>query len=86
MAVCTGGVLFGAVYMATDYVTSPITPWGQVIYAAGIGLIVSVIRAFSSSYPEGVTYGILLMNIMTPLIDKFLPRKIYGHQREAKQA
>lgn len=86
MAVFTGGVLFGAVYMATDYVTSPITPWGQVIYAAGIGLIVSVIRAFSSSYPEGVTYGILLMNIMTPLIDKFLPRKIYGHQREAKQA
>jgi len=84
-AVLSGGVLFGAVFMATDYVTSPMTAWGQVIYALGIGLIISVIRQFGA-YPEGVTYGILLMNIATPLIDRFLPRKIYGYKKEAKKA
>ena len=84
-AILSGGVLFGAVFMATDYVTNPMTPWGQAIYAFGIGLIVSLIRQFGA-YPEGVTYGILLMNIATPLIDRFLPRKIYGHQKEAKKA
>ena len=83
-AVLSGGVLFGALFMATDYVTSPITPWGQVIYAIGIGLIITLIRQFGS-YPEGVTYGILLMNIATPLIDR-LPRKIYGIKKEAKKA
>ena len=83
-AVLSGGVLFGAVFMATDYVTSPITPWGQVIYAVGIGLIITLIRQFGS-YPEGVTYGILLMNIATPLIDR-LPRRIYGIKKEAKKA
>lgn len=85
MAVLSGGVLFGAVFMATDYVTSPITPWGQAIYAFTIGLIITLIRQFGA-YPEGVTYGILLMNIATPLIDRFLPRKIYGHQKEGKKA
>ncbi len=84
-ATLSGGVLFGAVFMATDYVTSPITPWGQVIYAFLIGLIIVLIRQFGS-YPEGVTYGILLMNIVTPLIDRFLPRKVYGYQKEAKKA
>ncbi|MBR6186862.1 MAG: RnfABCDGE type electron transport complex subunit D [Clostridia bacterium] len=85
MATLSGGVLFGAVFMATDYVTSPITPLAQVFYACMIGLIIVLIRTFGS-YPEGVTYGILLMNIATPLIDRFLPRKIYGHQKEAKKA
>ena len=85
MAILSGGVLFGAVFMATDYVTSPMTPWGRIIYGLGIGLIISLIRQFGA-YPEGVTYGILLMNIATPLIDRFLPRKIYGHQKEAKKA
>ena len=84
IATLSGGVLFGAVFMATDYVTSPITPWAQAIYACMIGLIITLIRQFGS-YPEGVTYGILLMNIATPLIDRFLPRKIYGHQKEAKK-
>ena len=85
-ATLSGGLLFGAVFMATDYVTSPITPWGQVIYACGIGLIITLIRQFGS-YPEGVTYGILLMNIATPLIDRFLPRRIYGYQpKEGKKA
>lgn len=84
-AILSGGVLFGAVFMATDYVTTPMTPVGQIIYGLGIGLIVAVIRNFGA-YPEGVTYGILLMNIATPLIDRFLPRKIYGHQKEVKKA
>lgn len=82
-AILSGGMLFGAVFMATDYVTNPMTPWGQVIYAFGIGLIITIIRQFGS-YPEGVTYAILLMNIATPLIDRFLPARIYGHQKEGK--
>lgn len=84
-ATLSGGVLFGAVFMATDYVTSPMTPVGQAIYAFGIGLIITVIRNFGS-YPEGVTYGILIMNIATPLIDRFTHRKIYGQQKEVKKA
>ena len=85
MATVSGGVLFGAVFMATDYVTSPMTHVGQAIYAFGIGLIITVIRNFGS-YPEGVTYGILIMNIATPLIDRFTHRKIYGQQKEVKKA
>ena len=86
IATLSGGVLFGAVFMATDYVTSPIRPVAQIIYAALIGLIIVLIRQFGN-YPEGVTYGILLMNIATPLIDRFLPQKIYGIQKkEAKKA
>ena len=61
------------------------TASGKMIYAAGIGLIIAVIRQFGA-YPEGVTYGILLMNIATPLIDRFLPQKIYGRQKEVKKA
>ena len=76
-AVLSGGILYGAVFMATDYVTSPMTKWGQVIYAAGAGLIVALIRAFGS-YPEGVTYAILFMNVVTPLIDRAVKPRIYG--------
>lgn len=75
--VLTGGLLFGAVFMATDYVTSPMTRHGQMIYAAGAGLIVALIRRFGA-YPEGVTYAILLMNICTPLIDRMCKRRVYG--------
>ena len=75
--VLSGGVLFGAVFMATDYVTSPMTRPGQMIYAAGAGLIVALIRSFGS-YPEGVTYAILLMNVATPLIDRACRQKVYG--------
>ncbi len=76
-AVLTGSVLFGAVFMATDYVTSPMTGLGQIIYAAGAGLIIALIRSFGG-YPEGTTYGILLMNLLTPLIDRSIKRKVYG--------
>lgn len=85
-AILSGGVLFGAVFMATDYVTSPITPFAQVVYAFLAGLIVVLIRQFGN-YPEGVTYAILLMNIASPLLDRFLPHQIYGYQKkEVKQA
>ncbi len=76
-AVLSGGLLFGAVFMATDYVTHPILRSGQVIFAVGCGLIVTVIRQFGS-YPEGVTFAILLMNILTPLIDRMTGRRVYG--------
>ena len=75
--ILTGSVLFGAVFMATDYVTSPMTKVGKLIYAAGAGLIIALIRTFGN-YPEGTTYGILLMNVATPLIDRATKRKIYG--------
>lgn len=70
-----GGLFLGAIFMATDYSSSPMTAKGQVIFAIGCGLLTTVIRFFGG-YPEGVSYSILLMNIATPLIDRFtLPRK-----------
>lgn len=77
MAILTGGVMFGAVFMAPDYTTSPMTAKGQIVYAIGCGLIVAIIRTYGS-YPEGVTYAILLMNIVTPLIDKYMRPRVYG--------
>ena len=84
-AVLSGGLMFGAVFMATDYATCPMTPVGQIVYAALAGLIVAVIRKFSD-YPEGVTYAILLMNVAAPVIDHFITRRVYGHGKEAKNA
>lgn len=77
LSILTGGVMFGAVFMAPDYTTSPMTAKGQVVYAVGCGLIVSIIRTYGA-YPEGVTYAILLMNIATPLIDKYMRPRVYG--------
>ena len=82
-AVLSGGLLFGAVFMATDYATCPMTAVGQIVYAALAGLLVAVIRKFSD-YPEGVTYAILLMNVASPVIDHFITRRVYGHGKEAK--
>lgn len=76
--VLSGGLLFGAVFMATDYATNPMTRSGQVIFAVGCGVLTCLIRNFSS-YPEGVTFAILLMNIATPLIDKYVKgARVYG--------
>lgn len=77
VAVLSGGVLFGAVFMATDYVTNPMLPGGQCLFAVGCGLIVCIIREYGQ-YPEGVTYAILIMNCVTPLIDKLWTRRVYG--------
>lgn len=81
--ILAGGLLLGAIFMATDYSSSPMTPKGQIIFAIGCGLLTTVIR-FYGGYPEGVSYSILLMNITTPLIDRFtLPRKFGGVKKSA---
>ena len=83
-AILSGGVMFGAVFMATDYATSPMTLAGQAIFAAGCGIIVSIIRTYGA-YPEGVTYAILLMNIVTPLIDRAIKPTVYGAVKPQKE-
>jgi electron transport complex protein RnfD len=76
-AVLSGGVAFGAVFMATDYVSAPVTGAGRLLFGAGAGLITALIRRWGN-YPEGVTYGILIMNAASPFLDRLLPRK-YGY-------
>ena len=76
MVLC-GGVVIGAIFMATDYVTSPPTPWGKVIFGIGCGLITCLIRYFGN-LPEGVSYAILFMNILNPYIMKWTKRKVFG--------
>ena len=73
----TGGLLIGAIFMATDYTTSPMSAKGQVIYAFGCGLLTALIRTWGG-YPEGVSFSILIMNIAVPLIDKYTAPKIFG--------
>ncbi|MBU4305556.1 MAG: RnfABCDGE type electron transport complex subunit D [Candidatus Omnitrophica bacterium] len=75
--ILSGGLVLGAFYMATDYVTSPITKTGQLIFGFGCGLITGVIRLWGG-YPEGVSYSILLMNILVPLLDKFIVPRRFG--------
>ena len=72
-----GGLMLGAFFMLTDYTTSPMTKKGHLIYAVLAGLITTVIRLYGG-YPEGVSYSILLVNIMTPLIDKYTKTKVFG--------
>ena len=76
----SGGLILGAVFMATDYVTSPVTPWGKVIFGVGCGLLTFLIRYFGT-YPEGVSFAILIMNILTPYIDKFTAHKVFGGKK-----
>ena len=76
----SGGLLLGAIFMATDYVTSPVTPWGKVVFGVGAGLITFLIRYFGG-YPEGVSFAILLMNILNPYIDKLTAHKVFGGQK-----
>lgn len=76
-AVLTGGALLGAVFMATDYVSSPMTRKGMVIFGCGIGVLTVLIRNFGS-YPEGMSFAILLMNLVTPLINRFCKPKRFG--------
>ena len=72
-----GGLMLGAFFMATDYTTSPITEKGKIIFGLGCALITMVIRVFGS-YPEGVSYSILLMNIITPHINRMVRNKAFG--------
>jgi len=72
-----GGLFLGAIFMATDYVTTPQTNWGRVVFGVGAGLLTVILRIYSS-YPEGVSFAILLMNILTPYINKFTATRPLG--------
>ncbi len=75
--VLSGGLVLGAFFMATDYVTSPSTAKGKIIFGIGVGLLTVVIRTWSN-YPEGVSFAILLMNIFNPYIEQISNRKVFG--------
>lgn len=75
--ITSGGILLGSIFMATDYVTSPMTKAGQLIFGVGIGIITVVIRLFGS-YPEGVSFAILIMNAVVPLINRYIRPKRFG--------
>jgi len=76
-SVFSGGLLLGAIYMATDPVTSPVTPRGTWIFGIGVGILVMLIRVYGG-LPEGVMYAILLMNAATPLIDRYTQPRVFG--------
>lgn len=79
--ILSGGLLIGAIFMATDYVTSPSTSKGKLIFGIGAGVITFLIRYYGR-YPEGVSFAILLMNILTPYIDKMSAYKVFGGQKK----
>lgn len=79
----SGGLFIGAIFMATDYVTSPATPWGRIIYGFGCGLLTMFIRYFGG-YPEGVSFAILIMNLLVWYIDMFTRPKPFGGVKNAK--
>lgn len=80
LSLCTGGLMLGAFFMATDYVTSPMSPWGKIIFGIGIGFIVMVIRTWGA-YPEGVSFAILIMNACVPLLNKIRPKR-FGEKKK----
>lgn len=73
----SGGIVLGAIFMATDYVTSPITKWGKVIFGVGLGVLTMLIRTFSN-LPEGVSFAILIMNILVPHIESLTKPRAFG--------
>lgn len=77
-----GGLMLGAIFMATDYTTTPMTVKGQIIFALGAGLLTTLIRLFGG-YPEGVSYSILIMNLVVPLIDKYIKQRRFGEEAKA---
>ena len=81
---CSGGVLLGSIFMATDYVTSPVNPKAQIVYGVGCGLLTVFIRRFGA-YAEGVSYAILIMNATVWLLDKAFPAKRFGVLKEKKE-
>jgi len=79
-----GGLLLGAFFMATDYTTSPITAMGQLLMGLGCGIITVLIRVYGS-YPEGVSYSILLMNLAVPLLDRVTRPRVYGTKKGVRK-
>ncbi len=82
--ILSGGLLLGAIFMATDYTTSPLTGFGRVIYALGCGLLTELIRRFGS-LPEGVSFAIVIMNILVPLIDRIPVHRVFGQTLKRKK-
>ncbi len=85
LQVMAGGLMIGAFFMATDYVTSPVTWKGRIIFAVGLGILTILLRNFSNM-PEGVCFSILIMNAFVPLIDKYVRIKPFGFVRKKKNA
>ena len=81
IAIFSGGLLLGAIFMATDYTTSPLTLWGKVVFGVGAGILTVLIREFAA-LPEGVSYSILLMNILVPHIEKLTRPIPFGESRK----
>ncbi len=81
--ILAGGLLLGAIFMATDYTTSPVTNWGKVVYAIGCGVLTMLLRTYSNM-PEGVSFSILLMNILVPHIERLTAPRTLGFVKKAK--
>ena len=77
LAIFSGGLMIGSIFMATDYTTSPTTNWGKVVFGVGAGLITCLIRHFGT-YPEGVSFAILFMNILNPYVCRFTRRRVFA--------
>lgn len=80
----SGGLILGAFFMATDYVTCPVSKWGRVIMGIGCAVILFVIRVYNTGYPEGCSFGILFMNVLTPLIDQWTAPRSFGVTKPPK--
>lgn len=78
--ILAGGLMLGAIFMITDYASRPVTPMGQIIVSVGAGLLTALIRV-KGGFPEGVSYSILIMNVATPLIEKFTSPRIFGRSK-----
>lgn len=84
MAITTGGLLFAAVFMATDMVTSPVTPMGRLLFGCGCGFLTIFLRQFTA-FPEGVTFAVLTMNAVVPLLDQFTVPVVFGASKSREQ-
>ena len=78
---CGGGLMLGAFFMATDYVTSPITPMGQIIFGICCGLLTGIFRLFGAN-AEGVSFAIIISNLLVPIIEKYTIPKAFGLKKE----
>lgn len=81
--VLSGSILFGAVYIFTDYTGRPTTPVGEILFAVGVGALTALLRVFGT-YPEGVCFAVLTMNLLTPLIEQYTRPRVYGTKRKEK--
>ena len=83
--ICRGALILGAFFMATDYVTSPITPIGKLVFGVCLGLLTFIFRMFGGS-AEGVSYAIIFCNLLVPLIERVTVRKSFGKKKPEKKA